>query len=136
MNPLHSQLQPVSVYSTTHLHPTFNQLHSSAPVQQTPANSIGFSITISTCTVDALYFIQPAQEPLLQFLQQATHLPAVSTLPDQTLRYSLEIPLLLQKDSHLSGSQSSSQKYTNVLNSFLLTTLVDVESTAINCQLK
>ena len=28
-------------YSTTHLHPTFNQLHSSAPVKQTPANSTG-----------------------------------------------------------------------------------------------
>ena len=125
-------------YSTTHLHPTFNQLHSSAPVQQTPANSSGFSIPLSTRIVDALDFVQSSQDPPLQLLQQATHLPAVSTLPDQTLRYSLEtppplqeIPLLLQDGSHLSGSQSSGQKCTDVLNSLLPTTVVEVATAAI-----
>ena len=117
-------------YSTTH-HPTFNQPHSSAPVQQTPANSSGFSIPLSTCIVDALDFVQPSQDLPLQLLQQATHLPAVSTLPDQTLHYSLEIPLPLQEGSHLSGSQSSGQKCTDVLNSLLPTTVVEVATAAI-----
>ena len=118
-------------YSTTHLHPTFNQPHSSAPVQQTPANSSGFSIPLSTRIVDALDFVQPSQDPPLQLLQQATHLSAVSTLPDQTLYYSLEIPLPLQEGSHLSGSQSSAQKCTDVLNSLLPTTVVEVATAAI-----
>ena len=118
-------------YSTTHLRPTFNQLHSSAPVQQTPANSTGFSIPLSTRIVDALDFVQPSRDPPLQLLQQATHLPAVSTLPDQTLHYSIEIPLPLQEGSHLLGSQSSGQKCTDVLNSLLSTTVVDVATAAI-----
>ena len=118
-------------YSTTHLHPTFNQLHSSAPVKQTPANSTGFSIPLSTRIVDALDFVQPAREPPLQLLQQATHLSAVSTLPDQTLCYSLEIPLPLQEGSHISGSQSPGQNCTDVLNSVLSTTVVEVETATI-----
>ena len=124
-------------YSTTHLRPTFNQLHSSAPVKQTPAYSTGFSIPLSTRIVDALDFVQPSQdrctarEPPLQLLQQATHLPAVSTLPDQTLCYSLEIPLPLQEGSLHSGSQFSGQKCTDVLNSLLPTTVVEVATAAI-----
>ena len=77
--------------------------------------------------MDALDFVQPAQEPPLQLLQQATHLSAVSTLPDQTHHYSLEIPLPLQEGSHLSGFQSSGQKCADVLNSLL----VEVETAAI-----
>ena len=34
-------------YSTTHLHQTFNQLLSSAPVQQTPASLTGFLIPLA-----------------------------------------------------------------------------------------
>ena len=56
-------------YSMIHLHPTFNQSHSSAPVQQTPANSTGFSIPLSIRIVDALDFIQPSQDPPLLLLQ-------------------------------------------------------------------
>ena len=45
--------------------------------------------------------------------------------------YSLEIPLPLQEGSHLSGSQSSGQKCTDVLNSLLPTTVVEVATAAI-----
>ena len=103
-------------YSTVHLQSSFTHPTHQGQVKHSAAKPNGVSIVLSTCSIDALDYIQPFQDLPLQLLQQTPQFSAQNTQQDKT--YSLDLPLSSQAIKGPS-SEPSDQKYREVLKHLL-----------------
>ena len=115
-------------FSSTHLHPTYDQhCVSTTPVQAT--SSTGVSIVVATCVLDALDFIQPSQVPPLKLLQQVPHFSEPDTLQGRS-PHSLEMPFPAQVhvDSAVSDSLLAVDRCRATLKVFLPPAIAETAS--------